>query len=122
MLRFNVDVSFEDVGRVKNSLDPIDAKDLVTLEYFNTKDQLGVSRWQQVTYSGDLVSYITYYSSSSFITANRIYRNDFTYSGDVLTVEVLKKYDTDGTTILKTYTRTHSYSGDNLTSSGVVIT
>lgn len=81
-----------------------------------------VDVWQEVTYSSGIPSYLTYYSSSTFITANRTARNDFSYTGDLLTSEVLKSYDTDGTTILTTYTWTHTYSGDDYISSSMVIT
>ena len=88
----------------------------------DTIRQVGVSYWQEVTYAGDVPSYVTYYNSATFITANRIYRTDFTYTGDLLTSEVTKKYASDGTTILYTYTWTHTYSGDDYTSSSMVIT
>lgn len=78
--------------------------------------------FQEVTYSGDNPTAISFYNSASFIVANRVARYDFTYSGDNLTVEDLKVYDTDGSTILKTYTWTHSYTVDTYNSSGLVLT
>ena len=78
--------------------------------------------YQQVTYSSGIPSNIEFFNSSSFITANRIARYNLTYTGDLLTAEVLLVYDSDGTTILKTYTWTHSYSGVDYISSGLVLT
>lgn len=124
MQKINSDVSLEDVGRVKNALDPIDPQDLVTKAWAlaNLTSDVESNVWQEVTYSGDVASYITYYNSATFITANRTARNDLTYTGDNLTQEVLKIYASDGTTILKTYTWTHTYSSDDYVSSSMVIT
>lgn len=88
----------------------------------DTIREVGANYWQEVTYSGDIPQYVTFYSSSSFITANRTYRNDFTYSGDLLTVETLKKYASNGTTVLNTFTTTHNYSSDKYIYSSTVIT
>lgn len=124
MKSVNTDVSLEDVGRVKNSLDPVDPQDLVTKAWVlaNVATVAESNIWQQVTYSSGSVSFITYYSSASFITVNRTARNDLTYTGDDLTQEVLKIYDADGTTILKTYTWIHTYSAGDYVSSSMVIT
>jgi len=111
MQKINSDVSLEDVGRVKNSW-----------ALANLTSDVESNVWQEVTYSGDVASYITYYNSATFITANRTARNDLTYTGDNLTQEVLKIYASDGTTILKTYTWTHTYSSDDYVSSSMVIT
>lgn len=43
MIPFNVDISLEDVGRVKNSLDPIDLQDLVTKAWFLANASTGSS-------------------------------------------------------------------------------
>lgn len=78
--------------------------------------------YQEVSYTSNVPSSVSFYNSSSFITANRIARYDFTFTGVLLTTEDLKIYDTDGSTILKTYTWTHAYSGSDYQSSGLVIT
>lgn len=78
--------------------------------------------YQNVTYSGNDPSVIEFFNSSSFINANRVARYDLTFSSNNLTVEAMKVYDTDGTTVLKTYTWTHTYSGSDYQSSGLVIT
>jgi len=77
---------------------------------------------QKVTYSSGDVSNIEFFNSASFITANRVARYDFTYTGTNLTSEVLRIYDTDGSTILRTYTWTHAYVSDDYDQSGLVIT
>lgn len=78
--------------------------------------------YQSVTYASGIPTVIEFFNSSSFITANRVARYDFTYTGDLLTTEVLKIYDTNGTTVLRTYTWTHTYTGVDYTSSRLVIT
>lgn len=78
--------------------------------------------YQSMTYSsGDLTS-IDYYNSSSFITANRIARHELSYTAHNCTGEVLYIYDTDGTTVLRTYTWVHTYAGNDLSSSSLIIT
>lgn len=78
--------------------------------------------YQNITYSGNDPTVLEFFNSSSFITANRVARFDFTYTANNLTSEVLVIYDTNGTTVLRTYTWTHTYTSNNLTSSGLVIT
>lgn len=79
-------------------------------------------RYQNLFYSSGIPVAVEYFSSSSFITANRVARSDLTYTGDLVTTEALKVYDTNGTTILKTYTWTYTYSGVDFQSSALVIT
>lgn len=78
--------------------------------------------YQNITYSGNDPTVLEFFNSSTFINANRVARYDFTYTSNNLTSEVLVIYDTNGTTILRTYTWTHTYTSNNLTSSGLVIT
>jgi hypothetical protein len=78
--------------------------------------------YQNITYTGVNPTVVEYFNNPSFITANRIARRDNTFTSNNLTSEVLVIYDTNGTTILRTYTWTHTYTGSNLTSSVVVIT
>lgn len=78
--------------------------------------------YENLTYSGGNVTAVEYFNSPSFITANRIARRDNTFTSGKLTSEVLVIYDTNGTTILRTYTWTHTYTGANLTSTALVIT
>lgn len=78
--------------------------------------------YQSISYSGGIPTALEFYNNASFITANRIARYDFTYTTGFLTSEVLVIYDTNGTTFLRTYTWTHSYSSGLLVSSGLVIT
>lgn len=78
--------------------------------------------YQSVTYSSGTPSAIDFFNSASFITANRVARYDFTYTSDNLTTEALKIYDNNGSTILRTYTWTHTYTGSDYQSSALVIT
>lgn len=78
--------------------------------------------YHNVTYSSGDVSNIEFFNSATFITANRVARYDFTYTSGNITSEVLRIYDTDGTTVLRTYTWAHTYSSGDFVSSGVIIT
>lgn len=73
---------------------------------------------QKPTYLGSgEVDFIEIFSSSSQVTANRVVRVDFTYDANLNpTTEVWKHYDTaDGTTVLKTFTLTHIWTGADYT-------
>ncbi len=63
------------------------------------------------TYSGDDLTTLEYYDSTSQITANRVAKTDLTYTSDLLTSEVCTYYASDGTTTLKTITLTYTYNG-----------
>jgi len=78
--------------------------------------------YESATYSGDTLTNITFYNSSSFIVANRIAKYDLSYTSDNLTSEILYLYDVDGTTILRTFTWTHTYSSNIFQSSQLIIT
>ena len=78
--------------------------------------------YQKVTYSSGDVSVVEFFNNASFVTANRVARYDLTYTSGNLTSEVLRIYDTDGSTILRTYTWTHSYVSGDFDQSTVVIT
>lgn len=78
--------------------------------------------YQSITYVSNVPTALEFFNANSFVTANRIARFDFTYTANNLTSEVLKIYNADGLTILRTYTWTHTYASNLLTSSGLVIT
>jgi len=78
--------------------------------------------YQKITYTGVLPTALEFFNSSSFVSANRVARYDFTYTGDLLTLEVLVIYDSTGVSVLRTYTWTHTYSGFDYQSSGLVTT
>jgi hypothetical protein len=68
-------------------------------------------------------NYVEYFNSDTQITINRIYRTDITYNLNLTpSTETTKIYDTDGTTILRTYTYSFTYSGVTLTNGTVTIT
>ncbi len=79
--------------------------------------------YQSASYNVDkTVNYVELYNSNNFITANRIARYDVSYNVNLTpSSETLKIYDTDGTTILRTFTTTYTYSGVDLVSSSEVI-
>lgn len=64
------------------------------------------------TYSGDNIASLEYYNSLTQIDANRILKEVFTYTGDVVTGQVNTYYDTNGTTVLYTETLVYSYTSD----------
>ena len=77
---------------------------------------------QKPTYSGDNISSVEIYKSSTQIDANRLAKYNLTYTNDLVTTEVISIYDADGTTILKTVTITYTYTDDVVTNAVVVTT
>lgn len=79
--------------------------------------------YQSASYNANkTINYVELYNSNTFITANRIARYDVSYNVNLTpSQETLKIYDTDGTTILRTFTTTYTYSGVDLVSSSEVI-
>lgn len=78
--------------------------------------------YQNITYTSFNPTVVEFFNSASFVNANRIARVDLTYSSNLPTTEALLIYDTDGTIVLRTYTWSYTYTGDDLTSAGLVIT
>lgn len=78
----------------------------------------------KVTYlANGEIDVVEYYNSDTQINANRIYKTTITYDGSLNpTTETTLIYDTDGTTTLKTYTLTYSYSGVDLSTGTMNIT
>jgi hypothetical protein len=73
---------------------------------------------QLPAYSGSDLASITFYSSASQVVANRIAAVALTYSSGNPTAETWTIYsDTDGITVLKTYTITNTWSSGTLTNS-----
>jgi len=79
---------------------------------------------EKLTYSGVDVDYVEYFSTSSQITANRLAKVELTLDSELdLTTETIYLYSTDdGTTVLKTITRSMTYSDHNLTNTEQVTT
>jgi hypothetical protein len=66
------------------------------------------------TYTGDLVSSVSFYNSLTQIDANRIAKIDLTYNAsEFVTSQTVTYYEPDGTTVFKTESMTYSYSGDD---------
>lgn len=70
------------------------------------------------------INFVEIYSGATQTTINRRVRVDLTYDGSLNpTVEAWKFYDeSDGTTVLRTITITHTWSGVDLTKSTEVTT
>lgn len=62
------------------------------------------------------IDYVEFFVAAVQTTINRRARVDVVYTGNNPTSEVWKLYDTDGTTILKTVTLTHTWVANDLTS------
>lgn len=63
----------------------------------------------------DELTFLEYFAGPVQTTPNRICRGDFTYVDDNLTSEVWRIYDrSDGTTVLRTITYTHTYDANDL--------
>lgn len=78
----------------------------------------------KVTYTvGGEIDYVEYFDGLVQTTPNRIIRVDIAYDGNLNpTTETWKYYDTDGTTILRTITLTHSWSGVDYIDTGYATT
>jgi hypothetical protein len=63
MIPFNTDISLEDVGRVKNSLDPLDPQDLVTKSWFLANISSGSGFQKYRVQSGDTYTIPQFISS-----------------------------------------------------------
>ena len=78
---------------------------------------------QKINYSGFDITSVEFYNGPTQTTINRIGKVDITYTGINPTQEELKVYDpSDGTTILRTITLTHTFSGIDITSTNEVTT
>lgn len=71
----------------------------------------GPTNSEKATYLGNgELDYIEFFSSATQTTGNRIAKATFTYDGSLNpTSEVLQLFDTNGTTVLKTVTFTHTF-------------
>lgn len=70
------------------------------------------------TYTDDLVTLVEFFITASQFTANRIASITMAYdSEEKVTSETYRIYDSsDGTTVVRTVTRTYTYSGDEIES------
>ena len=77
----------------------------------------GPTNSEKATYLGNgEVDFVEFFSNPSQVVANRVAKVTFTYDGNLNpTGEVLLLYDTDGTTVLKTVTFTHTFTGTDYT-------
>jgi hypothetical protein len=65
------------------------------------------------TYSGDLVTSISFYNSLTQTNEFRIVKVDLTYDSNEFVVgQVTTYYEADGVTVFKTSTITYNYDGD----------
>jgi len=71
----------------------------------------------KVTYTSNNPTLIEYFITASQITANRIASNTITYTSNDPATEILRIYSTtDGTTVVRTITKTYTYTSHNLQS------
>jgi hypothetical protein len=76
---------------------------------------------QTTSYTGDVVTAVEFFKAAEKTQSDRVARYDFTYTGDDLTEESIKYYDSNGTSVLITFTWTHTYTNNKLQSSSVVV-
>jgi hypothetical protein len=82
----------------------------------------GPANSQKVTYlGGGDVDFVEIFNSASQVTANRRAKILLAYSGGKVSTETISLFDTNGTSVLKTVTLTHSYSGDDYQSTTTVV-
>lgn len=79
--------------------------------------------YEKATYlANGEIDYIEFFNSNTFITANRVAKISFTYDVNIdPTAEVVALYDTNGSTILRTITWSHIFSGGDLTQSDFIV-
>lgn len=71
----------------------------------------------KVTYTSNDPSLIEFFTTASQITANRIASVTITYSSNNPATEVFRVYSaSDGTTVVRTITKTYTYSSNDLQS------
>jgi hypothetical protein len=92
-------------------------------EYIDRFNEPSVSESPDYNVNGT-VNYIEYFSSPVQVVANRIFRVDLTYDGDLqpLTETWLAYSKTDGTTVLKTVAMSYTWSVGQLTNKTQVTT
>lgn len=73
----------------------------------------GPTNSEKATYLGNgEVDFIEFFSTPTQVVANRVAKATFTYDGNLNpTSEAIQLYDTNGTTVLKTLTFTHTFIG-----------
>lgn len=78
---------------------------------------------ESYSYNGDgTVNYVETFSDSSLVSTFRTSRTDFTYSGGYPATEVKKEYAAGGSTIVRTFTTTYTFSSGVLISKVSVVT
>jgi len=126
---FRQSIRGQDVKKLKPAQEILIDTDNNTLVGGNLQDFLnryyGSAESSAPVFAADgTMTSVTYYSSSTQTTANRIMKTDLTYNTDLNpTTEVTKIYKTtDGTTILKTVTLTYTWTSGVLTKIETVTT
>ena len=76
-----------------------------------------VPNWSlKPTFTGDNLTSVEFFNGATQTTINRRAKADISYNGDDPTTETWSIYDTsDGTTVLRTITLTHTWSSGDLT-------
>ncbi len=112
-------------SQIKVLVAEVDGVDLSqATERLLTKDDLAFGETgdsQKYFESGGNVTAVNFYRGPVQTDDNRKARVDITYSGGNPTVESWKYYEADGTTIKRTITITHTWSGSMLEKSVEVV-
>lgn len=77
---------------------------------------------QKITYSGVNITDVEFFLTASQVVANRVAKVTIAYSGINPSTETWVIYGPNGTTVLKTFTLTHTFSGVDLTNTAQVTT
>lgn len=78
--------------------------------------------FEKLNYVSGVVTEVEYFNLASMLVTSRAAKRILTYTSELLTTEVLVVYAANGTTAIKTFTWTYTYSGDDVQSSALVIT
>lgn len=141
MKRQYVDLDFDNVAKVTNLPTPSAAGDASNKAYVdppvdNTSSLVGTDVkdvWKRLYWpttvqvaeysAGDLVSVTFYKDNTSVLNSNRLAKSTLTYSAGRPVSEAVQFFSlVDGTTVLKTITRTFTYTGNDVTKIEQVVT
>ena len=118
MSRIDGRFQYIDVGPTDNTLVGLNMQEVMNRLHLPTLSQ-------KPTYNLDgSLHFVDYYRSSSQVESNRTAQSEITYNANkTVNQEIWRFYShSDGTTVLKTVTKTYTWSGQNLTNVTQVVT
>lgn len=113
-------------GKVKVLIGELDGTELAqATERLLVKDDLAFGETgdsQKIYETSGNITAVEFFTTLSQVTGNRKARVDITYTDGNPTSEVWVYYDSDGTTIKRTITLTHTWSSSSLTKTEEAVT